>query len=735
MKTILTLFAFSALLCSQTHAAERRVISLDGEWQLGVSSLNVRPAVFDRTVPVPGTLIEARPELAAYQPRSVEGLVGKKAEKISENERALWHRRTFTLDGSLPEVAWLTVNKSRWGVKAWVNGHEVGEHHRIRTAAGFDVREHLKGNGAENEIVLRLGATQNEVPVGIPAFSSWTGNVPGLYDSVSLTLCDSPHMLRVQAVPDLAKSRATLAVTLKNSGNDATEANVSARIVEDESGREVGVVPPAKISLAGASETSVDLIAELPQARLWSSSQPFLYRFEIEVRAGNTVTDTHSDRFGMRSFRIDPKTGRGLLNGLPILLRGAGVLNVVDFLEDPACGRKPWTEDWVRRALQNIKDMNGNAARFAFDHPPELWYRLADEVGILIQDEAHSGMGGNGSIVETLAAEFTDWIHERANHPSVVIWDASNETSAQIQQRKMNRSIAQVRHLDRSNRPWDNSWDPTGVPGDVSFEPHPYLGWRAQYSQSSFPINAKKGDWPGVHQDVALETLKPGFIINEYCGVMLQADGTPSKYAKTFFDAFLAPETTVADRFHIRARFSAMESEYWRRVPGVCGVMINPYLHGSGRSFMKDPEKPEIDPLFLRFLRDAYAPVSVMVDHWATKVAPGKPLTVPVSIANDGKKPWSGEVRLRLLRATGPNLSKTSALFTAPADDAALKAATLASWQHTLGPIALTAQQSHTFTVAVPAEPGNFHLVAEITGEDGTPVRSWRDFKTTKIDQ
>jgi hypothetical protein len=375
--------------------------------------------------------------------------------------------------------------------------------------------------------------------------------------------------------------------------------------------------------------------------------------------------------------------------------------------------------------------MNGNAARFAFDHPPELWYRLADEVGILVQDEAHSGLG-NQVTVEAIAAEFTDWIHERANHPSVVIWDASNETSAQMQQGKMNKAIAQVRHLDRSDRPWDNSWDPTGVAGDVSFELHPYLGWRAGYNQSSFPINAKKGDWPGVHQDVPVETLRPGFIINEYCGMMLQADGTPSKYAKTFFEAFLAPEATVADRFHIRARFSAMESEYWRRVPGVCGVMINPYLHGSGRSYMKDIEKPAIDPVFLRFMRDAYAPVSVMVDHWATKVEAGATLTVPVSISNDGKKPWSGEVRLRLVRATGPNLSKTSTLFTAPADDAALEAATIASWTLSLGPIALTAQQCRAFTVAVPAEPGNYHLVAEITGEDGTPVRSWRDFTTRK---
>jgi hypothetical protein len=124
-----------------------------------------------------------------------------------------------------------------------------------------------------------------------------------------------------------------------------------------------------------------------------------------------------------------------------------------------------------------------------------------------------------------------------------------------------------------------------------------------------------------------------------------------------------------------------------------------------------------------------------MVDHWATNVEAGKTLTVPVSIANDGTRPWSGEVRLRLVLATGPNLSKSSALFTAPANDAALEAATITSWTQKLGPVALTAQQSHAFTVPVPAEPGNYHLVAEITGEDGTPVRSWRDLQSIKEPQ
>jgi hypothetical protein len=56
----------------------------------------------------------------------------------------------------------------------------------------------------------------------------------------------------------------------------------------------------------------------------------------------------------------------------------------------------------------------------------------------------------------------------------------------------------------------------------------------------------------------------------------------------------------------------------------------------------------------------------------------------------------------------------------------------LMTQQQNIGPIALTQQKTTSFTIPVPAEPGHFYLMAEITGEDGKPVRSWRDFKTSK---
>jgi hypothetical protein len=117
------------------------------------------------------------------------------------------------------------------------------------------------------------------------------------------------------------------------------------------------------------------------------------------------------------------------------------------------------------------------------------------------------------------------------------------------------------------------------------------------------------------------------------------------------------------------------------------------------------------------------------VDHWATQVKPGVTLTVPVSIANDGSSPWRGAVRLHLLRA-GRNFARNSALFAPPAAEGALKQATHDAQEQIIGPVPLSQQGRANFTLVVPTAPGHFQLMAEITGDEAQPVRSWRDFKT-----
>jgi beta-galactosidase len=79
--------------------------------------------------------------------------------------------------------------------------------------------------------------------------------------------------------------------------------------------------------------------------------------------------------------------------------------------------------------------MHWNSARYCIGFPPEIWYRIADEEGLLVQDEAPIWLGPTQEqrhkmTAVALVEEFTEWMQERWNHPSVVLWDAQNESAS-----------------------------------------------------------------------------------------------------------------------------------------------------------------------------------------------------------------------------------------------------------------------------------------------------------------
>ncbi len=122
----------------------RKIIPLSGRWQFAIGSFNKMPDSFDTTVSVPG-----------FHPKG----------------EALWYRRTVTIDGPLPEVVRLEVKKVCYGVKVWVNGSEAGESWSIRTAAFIDISKLMKGDGFENEIVIRVCGNTDLIPPEIPWFN------------------------------------------------------------------------------------------------------------------------------------------------------------------------------------------------------------------------------------------------------------------------------------------------------------------------------------------------------------------------------------------------------------------------------------------------------------------------------------------------------------------------------------------------------------------------------------
>jgi hypothetical protein len=704
--SFLLLLASSGADASTRPFPPRKVVALDGTWQVAEGGLDRAPAAFDHTVVVPGLIDMARPAFPE---------VGRR----SPRRRAFWYRRTFRLDGPPTEVAWLKVNKARYGTRVWLNGRDVGEHLPCFTPGYFEVKPFLKTGGAENELIIRLGADRESIPADVP--SGWDFEkylyIPGIYDSVELILTGTPSIRNVQVVPDVA-SQTVRAVVELESGPRAVEARLTAAVHEAASGQAVGQGDAAALPLAAGTIGTTEVALSLPGARLWSPEDPFLYELALSTGASG---DAVGVRFGLRSFRFDPIGRRALLNGRPYYLRGTNVC-IFRFFEDEQRGDRPWRVEWVRRLHRRFRSMNWNAIRYCIGFPPESWYDIADEEGFLIQDEFPIWLLNPARAADAapefpkadrIITQYIEWMRERWNHPCVVIWDGQNESLTE----ETGKAIRAVRHLDLSHRPWENGWSEPQSPTDC-VESHPYFFARDWSGQGRFHLSELAGMSGVPRLNDRQQRIPVPVIVNEYAWLWLTRDGHPTSLTGKVYEHLLGPHATAEQRQWLYARYLAAETEFWRCHRQCAGVLE---FCGLGYSRPGDQPRPEggatsdrwIDlesltwePNFERSVRDAFSPVGLMLDFWSDELPAGAERTVPVVVINDREREWRGEVRLQVLQGE-KCLSTRTASGRVPG----------------LGRAVLTLPQS------IPAAPGEYTLAAELTGDSQEPVRSVRDFK------
>ena len=180
----------------------RRTISLDGTWQLAEGQTDQRPAQFGRKAPVPGLVDMAQPGFARDTFKNTKRRFGPEDAALAQ--RSYWYRREFVIEGEAPAVATLLVRKAAYGSTVYLNGTKVGESLASFTANWYDVRNALRGGSATNELLIRVGASRASLPPSVPTGWDYEKEyyIPGLFDSVELTLCGTPNIARVQVVPE-----------------------------------------------------------------------------------------------------------------------------------------------------------------------------------------------------------------------------------------------------------------------------------------------------------------------------------------------------------------------------------------------------------------------------------------------------------------------------------------------------------------------------------------------------
>src|SRR4029078_760026 len=202
MKNLIIIFSFSIIIINanaqQTH--KRDIISLNGPWQIADGKKDVIPKSFHHTIQVPGLVSLASPSFINAGPKV------KNRDSLFQYDtlrEAFWYRRIFAVQRSIPAVAILQICKAMFGTKVYLNGKDLGEHLPCFTPGFFNVKGVLRTG--KNELIVRIGSSRNSIPLSIPNGFDFEKEryIPGIYDNVELILSGTPHIINVQAVPDI----------------------------------------------------------------------------------------------------------------------------------------------------------------------------------------------------------------------------------------------------------------------------------------------------------------------------------------------------------------------------------------------------------------------------------------------------------------------------------------------------------------------------------------------------
>lgn len=691
MRKLIIIISCSLFVSSMAYA-QRNTLSLNGQWQLDEGTSETVPENFRYNVPVPGLVDLANTTFEE---------IGLKSDK----REMFWYRKVFKA-GEKKDVAFLKIYQLIYGAKIFLNGHFIADQYSCFVPENYEVTHYLNYE-EDNELIIGVGAWLDYLPDEYP--DGWDVEkvryIPGICDDVELIFANYPFIEHVECVPDIVNGEIKVLATIQN-GKEAKETNLNLKVLGSDENNIVSS-KQGTLWLREGEKRTIETVLGIDNAHLWSPETPYLYTLKLF-----TGGDNYNTRFGMRSFRLDHTDGLSYLNEQPYYWRGTNV-NILRFYEDAAREDLPWDREWVRKLLVKFKDMNWNSMRVCLGFVPDFWYDLADEVGLLIQDEYPLWYVGNHDYgkmkvaamdVDVLVDQYTKWMKERMNHASVVIWDAQNETITPV----TGQALSLVRGLDHSKRPWNNGWGYSMAFNDA-MEFHPYLFSPKRQIPFEEWGNIKKLDQPMWFLP---NLYKNPQVINEYCQLWLRRDGNPTVRGKMFYNMFFGENLSPEKYQQIYAKMLAAETEMWRSLRQTFGVL---HLAALGYAIpeaivgddFKDPRNLVMFDGFDTYVKDAFSPIGIMAGFWEREMLPGQQRNIEISLINDTYYDWDGAVTVRIINDSGDEMFKQQT-------DAGLKS---------IGDIRVP------FDVKFPELSGSYQLIAEITDNEGEIVQSVRDFE------
>jgi len=270
----------------------------------------------------------------------------------------------------------------------------------------------------------------------------------GPWDDVKLRCHPALSIKDLFIKPSVREKLLRVSYTLENLSARPASVELGAT-VDDEDGQALALgyktgTVPAQGSLA------VQLEQPWENPHHWSPEHPHLYFLESSLRQGGQTVDTLRTRFGFREFWVDGP--RFYLNGVRI--------NLLATSWWPS--RTAETPDEIRDRMRRIKEANCVIFRTHTQPWREVWYDIADEMGLMMIPEGAIWNDDEVYRIEdprfwdNYAAHLKAMVDRDKNKPSVVMYSLENEMYGG----RLNDSSPAKKDLARMGELM-HQWDPT----------------------------------------------------------------------------------------------------------------------------------------------------------------------------------------------------------------------------------------------------------------------------------
>jgi len=355
--------------------------------------------------------------------------VGKMINSIPGRNKlnsTLWYSRTFRIPAYWKDSRILLhFGAVDWEATVYLNDKKMGVHQGGYDSFTFDITEELK-RGKENTLMVGVwdptvrGGYPQGKQVDDPQGMLYTP-CTGIWQTVWLEPVAMVSIGDARIIPDIDAGT----LTISCSYNGQAEGHTIEAVVKNGQVMVAGLTGPAEQKLAVA----------IPNPRLWSPDDPFLYDLDIILKdKKGTIVDRVKSYAGMRKISLGKDQNgitRILLNHKFIFHNG-----VLDQGYWPDGIYTAPTDEALRYDIEMIKKLGFNMSRKHLKLEPERWYYWADKLGVLVWQDmpcVANGVPASGFAVspaqlnEQFGKELQAMIDKRFNHPCIVMWVVFNE--------------------------------------------------------------------------------------------------------------------------------------------------------------------------------------------------------------------------------------------------------------------------------------------------------------------